>query len=86
MSIKEGKMFVDDIVNSSYKCLKAIRRSESLHDYPEISLRFLEEADAYLNILRQNSPLMYAIIRPEYLTALKFYDVGIKVKGKNVKE
>jgi len=79
MIIKEGKMIIDDIVNTSYKCLKATRLAEKQMDYPDMALLRLEEASSYLEILRKESPLMYSLIQPEYLKVLKQYDTGFKI-------
>lgn len=72
-------MIIDDIVNASFKCLKAMRTAERQHGYPEMMLKHLEEADAYLEILRTESPLMYTILRPEYVKVLSTYETLPKV-------
>jgi hypothetical protein len=73
-------MNIDNMINISFKCLKAIRHSEMQNNYPESALRRLEEADIYLRMLKLESPLMHSLLEIEYVNALKKYDVGLNIK------
>ena len=64
---------LDDMINASFKCLKAIREIESQNYYPEMAKRRIEEAKAYLDILHKESPLMYRVLSSEYVKVYKQY-------------
>ena len=65
---------IDDVINSSYYCLRSIRDAERHKDFKEVMESDLNRASGYLDFLQREAPLLYNSLLPEYMkVANKLY-------------